>query len=97
MAGLVCEDCKGAISGAQNLDHGAHLCNSGVVPHESRDGSGPLYGESGKREPDYESPSCEPVQLQLCPTPWGNAGSYSTANIADGSTVCLDTLSFTLI
>ena len=53
--------------------------------------------EQHQRDPKHDCPSCQLRKPQLCPTPWGNAGSYSTANTADGSTVCLEILSFTLI
>jgi hypothetical protein len=50
VAGVVGKHGKGAIGTAQNLDDSAHLGDSGVVADESGDRSGPLYGESGKRE-----------------------------------------------
>src|SRR4051794_10643184 len=79
VARLVGKDGECRIRGAEELHYGAHLRSSGAVAHESRDRSGPLCCPNWEREPNDECPSCELAQLQLCPTPWGNAGSYSTA------------------
>ena len=56
--------------------------------------------ETGITDPTTitRNPSFNPSLRSINPTPRGNKLTlYSTANVADGSTVCLDTLSFTLI
>ena len=49
VAGFIGENGEGAVGCAENLDDGAHLGNSGVVAHESRDRPWPLCSQSGKR------------------------------------------------
>jgi hypothetical protein len=87
VSGRVGEDGEGTICATQYLDDGAHLGSARCIANVSGNFARPLSSPCGERQAKHDCPSSEPTQVQIRPTPWGNAGSYSTANIAEGSTV----------
>src|SRR5208283_3927716 len=96
--GGVTEYSESAIRRAEELNHRTHLRVARRIPHVAGYSTGLLDRRSRQTEAQYDRPNFELAQFQHHPTPWGGiAGSYSTANTADGSIVCLEILSFTLI
>src|SRR5436853_232639 len=86
------EDGKVTIRAAQNLHHRAHLRSARSVANVAGDSARLLSSPYGERDAQHNCPSSELTQFQLRPTPLGIAGSYSTANTAEGSTVCFEIL-----
>src|SRR5580658_616154 len=82
--------------GTGDLHHRAHLrCTRGIA-HVPRDRARPFCGQRRKRQRNHHRPRSELAKIQSNPRGTKQA-RYSTANVAEGSTVCLEMLSFTLI
>src|ERR1700678_244562 len=99
-AGGVGENGKSASRRTDDFYHCAHLGSAGRIAHVSRDRARLLCrpcrrGRCRKQQRGDHRPSSELAKIHSLPR--GLQGSYSPAKVAEGSTVCLEILSFTLI
>src|SRR4029077_8511017 len=81
---------------ASDLHHRAHLRDARGIAHVPRDRARTFSGARGKRQRDDHDPRSNLAKLHSNP-PWNQAVRYSTATVAEGSIVCLEMMSFTLI
>src|SRR5271165_134727 len=83
---------------AKHFDHGSHLRDATASAHVSGNRTGPVRTPDRKRQAQQQHREPKLAEHQHSP-PRGrpSVSVYSTAKVTEGSTICLEMLSFTLI